>query len=275
VNRAIEVENLSKFFPPAHSGWRALAQPFARATIPAVQGVSLAVAAGEAVALVGANGAGKSTLLRILATLVLPTSGRAVVGGCDVAGDPAGARRQIGLHTGSDGGFYRRLSAQQNLEFFAALNNLDRCRAAARIGQVVSLLGLGDVLARQVRTLSTGTVHRLGLARALLHAPVALLLDEPTRSLDPLTAADFHRFLRDEVVAHGTTLLFATHSLAEAEELAARIAVLDRGRLVACDSPQRLRAATGAASLEQALERLTRRSAPAGHPPSHSAEARA
>lgn len=264
MTHPLTVENLSKDFPPALSGWRALLQPFARATVRALRAVTFSVARGEAMALVGANGAGKSTLLRILATLIVPTSGNAAVAGCDVQRNPAGARRQLGMHTGSDGSFYGRLTAQENLEFFATLNNLSRCEAAARIGVVVDLLGLGDALSRQVRTLSTGTVHRLGLARALLHAPVALLLDEPTRSLDPLTAADFRRFLRDDLLRQGTTLLFASHTLSEVEELATRVAVLDEGRLAACDTPRNLLASTGAASLEQVLQRLTPRGASGG-----------
>jgi ABC-2 type transport system ATP-binding protein len=122
-------------------------------------------------------------------------------------------------------------------------------------------MGLGAFLESQVRTLSTGQVHRLGLARAMIHRPSVLLLDEPTRSLDPMAASEFRRFLRTEVVdRHGTTVLFASHTLVEVEQLADRVALLDNGRLVACDSPRGLRAATGAATLDEALERLTRRS---------------
>ena len=120
-------------------------------------------------------------------------------------------------------------------------------------------LGLADDLDRQVRTLSTGMTHRLGLARALLHGPAVLLLDEPTRSLDPLAAADFRRLLKEELVRrHGAALLFSSHSLSEVEQVADRALVLDRGRILAAGSPGTLRAATGAASLEDALTRLAR-----------------
>ena len=119
-------------------------------------------------------------------------------------------------------------------------------------------MGLGTILGSQVRTLSTGQVHRLGLARAMLHGPRVLLLDEPTRSLDPMAASEFRRFLKTELVnRHGTTVLFASHTLAEVEQLADRVALLDSGRLVVCDSPRGLRAATGAVTLEQALQTLT------------------
>lgn len=255
----IEINALEKWFPRTETGWRAFLQPFARPTVRALGGISLRVQRGEAVALVGANGAGKSTLLRILATLLEPTSGVAAVGGCDVLRDPAGVRRNIGFHTGSDGGFYARLSARENLDFFATLNNVPRAQSAANIQRLVELMSLGEVLHRQVRTLSTGTVNKLGLVRALLHAPSALLLDEPTRSLDPLTAAEFRKFLRDEILGRReTSLLFATHTLVEAEALADRVAILHRGELVACAPPAELKRDAQSASLEDALARLTR-----------------
>jgi ABC-2 type transport system ATP-binding protein len=260
VSEAIVLENLEKYYPPAVSGWRAFTQPFARLTEAALLDVSFNVKAGEVMALVGANGAGKSTLLRILATLLLPTRGYARVAGFEVMRDPARVRSQLGFHMGGDGGFYPRLSASENLRFFAALNNITGDNASKRIAHVTELLGLGEVLRRQVRTLSTGTVHRLGLARAILHGPAVLLLDEPTRSLDPMAAAEFRKFLRDDLVRRqGATLLFASHTLAEVEQLASRAAVLDAGRLVACDAPAALVRSTGAATFEQALFLLTGR----------------
>ncbi len=255
----IAVEALEKFFPRALSGWRALLQPVARPTERALAGVSFTVSAGEAVALVGPNGAGKSTLLRILATLILPTRGRAMLGGFDVEHDSSRARTQFGYHTGGDEGFYGRLTARANLTFFAAMNNLSITDARERISRVVEWMDLGGDLDRQVRTLSTGITHRLGLARALLHGPAVLLLDEPTRSLDPLAAADFRRLLKDDLVrGRGTTLLFASHTLSEVEEIADRVLLLEQGRIIACDSPRALRASTGATTLEGAIARLAR-----------------
>ena len=259
---AIVVENLDKYFPPARTGWRALLQPWAQPSVRALAGVSFAAAAGEAVALIGTNGAGKSTLLRILATLILPTRGRATVAGYDLERQPALLRQQIGYDSGAEAGFYGRLTARENLEFFATLNNLPGAEAARRTAASVALLGLGAVLDLPVRTLSTGILHRLGLARALLHEPRVLLLDEPTRSLDPLAATDLRRFLKNDLVRQrGATLLFATHALADIEQLADRIAVLEAGQLLACDRLPGLLASTGAASLDQALARLTRRTA--------------
>jgi ABC-2 type transport system ATP-binding protein len=256
----LSVENLEKYFPPAATGWRALLHPVAGLTVPALRGISFEVKPGTVLALVGANGAGKSTLLRILTTLLLPTRGRAQVGGYDVARDPAKVRLQIGYHTGADTCFYTRMSGRQNLDLFAALNNLSSQEASRRIAELTDLFGLGALLDQQVRTLSTGSIHRLGLARAMLHRPSILFLDEPTRSLDPLAAAEFRRFLTQRIVGeHGTTVVFASHTLAEVEQLANCVAVLDRGRLLGCDTPQGLRAAAGADTLEQSLETLTHR----------------
>ena len=138
------------------------------------------------------------------------------------------------------------------------MNNLFDAEAERRLEELTDLMGMGTYIDSQVRTLSTGQVHRLGLARAMIHRPSVLLLDEPTRSLDPIAAAEFRRFLKTQLVErHGTTILFASHTLAEVEQLADRVVLLDKGRMLACDSPRGLRAATGAATLEEALERLT------------------
>jgi ABC-2 type transport system ATP-binding protein len=256
--RAIVVEELEKSFPAAPTGWRALLNPFAPLTKTALAGVSFRVEFGEVAALIGANGSGKSTLLRILATLLVPTRGRCSVASYDIDRQAPQVRAQLGFHSGTDGGFYSRLTARENLKFFAAMNNLFHLEAARRLEELTELMGLGAILGSQVRTLSTGQVHRLGLARAMLHCPRVLLLDEPTRSLDPMAASEFRRFLKTELVnRHGTTVLFASHTLAEVEQLADRVAWLDNGQLVVCDSPRGLRAATGAATLEQALETLT------------------
>jgi ABC-2 type transport system ATP-binding protein len=254
---AISVTKLEKYFPPALTGWRALTQPVARATEKALAGVSFDVKENETVALIGSNGAGKSTLLRILATLIIPTRGQASVGGFDVERESAAARRLFGYHTGGDEGFYVRLSARENLTFFAAMNNLSRADTRQRIETIAELMGIHNDLSRQVRTYSTGMMHRLGLARALLHRPSILLLDEPTRSLDPLAAAAFRRLLKEDLIRNGgATLLFASHTLSEVEELADRVVLLDGGRVVAFDSPRELCLATSTTSLEAAVSSL-------------------
>ncbi|HKV61928.1 MAG TPA: ABC transporter ATP-binding protein [Candidatus Acidoferrum sp.] len=255
---AISVESLAKSFPPARSGWRTFLQPFEKATAVALAGVSFEIREGESLALLGANGAGKSTLLRIIATLLVPTSGRARVAGHDTVNHSREVRRRLGYHAGTDHGFYARLTARENLLFFGQLNLLSRPAAVQRIAQLAEQFQIGEALDRQVRTLSTGTVQRLSLARALLHQPSVLLLDEPTRSLDAIAAAEFRRFLKSEVLRHGhTSLLFASHTLAEVELLADRVAVIDAGRLLACDTISTLKRSTEASSLEEVFLRLT------------------
>ena len=255
---AIVVDALKKSFPPARSGWRTFFQPFEKPTAVALAGVSFAAREGESLALLGANGAGKSTLLRILATLLVPTAGHALVDGLDTVQHSRDVRRSLGYHAGTDHGFYPRLTGRQNLTFFGQLNRLSRSAATQRIALLGEQFQLGEALDRQVRTLSSGTVQRLSLARALLHQPSVLLLDEPTRSLDAIAAAEFRRFLKAEVIRKGgTTLLFASHILSEVELLADRVAVIDAGRLLACDSPATLKLSTGASCLEEVFFRLT------------------
>jgi len=259
---AIRLEQLTKFFPPALSGWRAFAQPFATATTPALTGVTLEVREGEAVALLGANGAGKSTLLKILATLLLPTTGSATLAGSDVTKDSSRVRSQLGYHAGTDHGFYPRLSARQNLLFFGRLNQLSPATANERITVFAKQFRLEEALDRQVRTLSTGTVQRLSLGRALLHKPRVLLLDEPTRSLDAVAAAEFRRFLKTEILKNGeTSILFASHTLAEVDLLADRVAIIDRGKLLAFDTPSALKSYTSSETMEDVFMRIT------GHSP--------
>jgi ABC-2 type transport system ATP-binding protein len=257
---AIRIAALEKSFPPARSGWRAFLQPFEKPSVVALAGISFEVRPGEALALLGANGAGKSTLLRILATLILPTLGSAQIAGHDAVLDPRAVRRQLGYHAGSDSGFYARLTGRENLRFFGRLNHLSNDLAAQRIAHLAQQFHLEEALDRQVRTLSSGTVQRLSLARALLHKPRVLLLDEPTRSLDAIAASEFRRFLKSEVLRRGdTSLLFASHTLPEVELLADRIAVIDGGRILVCDTLAALKQSTGSASLEDAFLRLTGR----------------
>ncbi len=255
---AIFVDALEKWFPPTFSGWRAFLQPFTKPTSAALRGVSLEVGQGEAVALLGANGAGKTTLLRILATLLLPTRGIACVAGYDAVSEGAAVRRQLGYHAGTDLGFYARLTGRENLLFFGQLNQLNKKAMKFRIGELGDRFQLNDALDRQVRSLSTGTIQRLSLLRALLHEPKVLLLDEPTRSMDAIAASDFRRFLKNEImVKSGTSLLFSSHSLHEIELLADRVVILKRGAVVAIDSLNALKAKYRCDSLEEIFLKST------------------
>ena len=233
-------------------------QPFASATSAALRGIAFEVAPGESVALLGANGAGKSTLLRILATLLIPTRGKAYVAGHDVVNAPREVRRNLGYHAGMDLGFYARLTGRENLRFFARLNHLQNELIESRTNFLAERFELTSALDKQVRMLSSGTVQKLSLVRALLHQPKVLLLDEPTRSLDAFAAASFRRILKTEVLGQqGSSLLFASHSMEEIELLADRVAVLHDGKLLAFDSPARLKRDASAATLEEVFFRLT------------------
>jgi ABC-type multidrug transport system ATPase subunit len=255
---SIAVDHVEKSFPPARSGWRAMLQPFEKATSRALADISFEVREGEALGLLGANGAGKSTLLRIIATLLLPTRGAARIAGFDTVGEAREVRRRLGYHAGTDSGFYARLTGRQNLTFFGRLNQLSSADTNKRISELAEQFRIQEALNRQVRTLSTGTVQRLSLARALLHRPPVLLLDEPTRSLDAIGALEFRRFLKSEILRGGdTSLLFASHTLAEIETLADRVAIIDSGKVLACGTPEELKRQTNTANLEEVFLRLT------------------
>jgi len=229
----------------------------------AVDGLSLAVTAGEIYGLLGPNGAGKTTTLRVLAALLAPTEGHARIAGIDVALAPREAQRQLGFLTGTTG-LYGRLTGREALAYFGALYGLGRADIAARTAELARRLDLGELLDRRCDALSTGQRQRLSVARAVLHDPPVLILDEPTAGLDVLAS----RFLRDYVRAErdrGKAVVFSTHYLAEAELLCDRIGLIHRGRMLAEGTPAELRArAGGAASLEEAFLRLVAAQEPTG-----------
>jgi sodium transport system ATP-binding protein len=236
----------------------------------AVDDLSFSVARGEIYGLLGPNGAGKTTTLRVLAAILTPTAGRAAVAGVDVAADPQRARGQLGFLTGSTG-LYARLDGRELLRYFGRLHGLPDATIAARTELLCRALDLGDVLDRRCEQLSTGQRQRLSVARAVLHDPPVLVLDEPTVGLDVLAS----RFLRDFVRGErdrGKAVVFSTHYLAEADLLCDRIGLIHRGRMLAEGSPGELRArAGGTSSLEEAFLRFvaglpTPSVAPAGDP---------
>jgi sodium transport system ATP-binding protein len=229
----------------------------------AVAELSFQVVPGEIYGLLGPNGAGKTTTLRILAGILLPTHGRVRVVGLDVAQEPLAVRQRLGFLTNTTG-LYPRLTGRELLGYFARLHGLDPDAAAARIATLAGALQLAPFFDRRCEALSTGERQRLSIARAVLHDPAVLVLDEPTAGLDVLAS----RFLRDFVRAErdrGKAVVFSTHYLAEAELLCDRIGLLHRGRLLAEGTPPALRAAAGdAPSLEEAFLRLVGASAQIG-----------
>jgi len=208
--------------------------PFRRgARIPALAGATLRVGEGEAVALVGRNGAGKTTLLKILSTLVLPDGGRASVCGRDVAASPRAARAALGLVTGDERSLYWRLTGEQNLSLFGALYNIPPRELRPRVARALADFGLENHAAVPVRSYSSGLRQRLMLARALLHEPRVLLMDEPNRAADPILQGEFIARVRDEIAGRmNRSVLLATHNLEEAVSLGGDVAVIEKGRIV-------------------------------------------
>ena len=198
-----------------------------KAVVRALQGVDLAIDANVVHGIMGPNGSGKSTLLRILATLVTPDRGRAAIDGHDVSDDGDAVRHRIGFSTGDERSLYWRLTARQNLDFAAALRHLPSPEES--IASALALVNLTEHADRPVSGFSQGMARRLGLARALLHDPPILLLDEPTRSLDPESRNEFHAVLRRFRDEGRVTTLLTTHDRNEADELCDHVSVLRDG----------------------------------------------
>ena len=254
----IEVRDLVKRYPQARRYREMLLHPFRRKEIMALEDVNLTVEHGEVVGLLGPNGAGKTTFIKILATLVLPSGGTVRVAGHDVETGGREVRRQIGYVVSEERSFYWRLTGRQNLRFYSTLSNLGRREGESRVEEVAELVGLRDALDRRFMEYSTGMRQRLAIARGLITRPSLVFLDEPTRALDPVVARDLRRFIREELADQGRTVLLATHNLQEAEMICDRVAVLHRGRILACSPPSELRSQFG----ERPLYRLTARARP-------------
>lgn len=229
----IKVSNLTKTFPSSRGLGRlvGLAWP-GEVEVQALRNVTLEVARGEILGLLGANGVGKTTLLEILATFLLPTSGQAWVDGHDVLRDPLAVRRAIGYCPAGAAGFYQRLSGRQNLEFFAVLSRLSAAGIRERIAHLWELVGLDRFRDVAVGRYSDGMRQRLALARTLLSDPAVLLLDEPARGIDLEATAFFERLFRRMAHEQGKTILLVTHDPRAAAELCDRVAVMDRGGIV-------------------------------------------
>lgn len=219
--------------------------------LTAVSKLSLEARSGEVYALLGPNGAGKTTALRCLATLLTPSAGSASVCGVDVVARPLEVRRLIAFLSASMG-LYERLSARELIVFFGRLHGLDVAAAGARAEQLVELFGLREFAHRLCGRLSTGQRQRVSLARALVHDPPVLILDEPTLGLDILSGHTIHDFIRGER-SRGKTIVFSTHQMEEVELLADRVGVLRGGELVAEGAPEELIAQAGAPNLARAF----------------------
>jgi ABC-2 type transport system ATP-binding protein len=238
---AVRIDGLGKRFDVRRSVLETLRHPFGGRQATALADVSLEIREGEFFGLLGPNGAGKTTLFKILSTLILPDNGSAKVKGFDVVGQPASVRRVLAPATPDERSLNWRLSARENLRSFAALHGMRGRALSARLEEVLELVELADTGEKLAGQFSSGMRQRLLIARALLSDPAVLLLDEPTRSLDPLSARRLRVFLREELATRrGCTILLATHSAEEALHLCDRVGVLHGGRLLRVGPPDRL-----------------------------------
>ncbi len=212
------------------------------AEIVALDGVTLDVRRGELFGLLGPNGAGKTTLIKILATLLLPTTGTASVDGLDVVKDVKHIRRNISMVSGGETSGYGLLTVEENLWMFARFYGLDNAVARSRIDAMLEVVGLSDRRRTKISDLSTGLRQKMNFVRGFISDPNVIFLDEPTLGLDVAAAREVRGFVRDWLREHpDRTILLTTHYMAEADELCDRVAIVDQGRVLACDSPKALK----------------------------------
>jgi ABC-2 type transport system ATP-binding protein len=248
---AVEVTDLHKQFT-RRRGRR-------RVRVAALDGVSFTIARGECVAVLGQNGSGKSTLVRVLSTLLLHDRGSARVFGHDVARGDRAVRKLVN-RVSVEASFFKRLSATENLSYAARFYGLSPAQTRRRIPEILASVGFPTArAAAPMEDLSRGMQQKVALARALLTSPTLLLLDEPTTGLDPRSKREVQDFIRAVRRTHDTTTLLCTHDMAEAEALAERVGILDRGRLLALEPPAALRRRYDARTLEDAFMAATGR----------------
>ena len=246
VAPVVAVRALTKRFAPRRSLRDIVRFARAEAPVPVVNEVTLDVMPGEIFGLLGPNGAGKTTIFKMLSTMVAADSGTAEIAGLDIGRDAAAVRRILACVPADERSLSWRLTARDNLSLFAALQKVPHAETESRMASVLATVALADTGKKRVAEFSSGMRQRLLIARALLTEPAILLLDEPTRTLDPLSARELRRFLRDELVGRlGATILLATHNTDEAFGLCDRVAVLHRGRVLAAGAPDSLAARFG------------------------------
>jgi ABC-2 type transport system ATP-binding protein len=239
----IETKKLTKIFFSKKS----IGQIFCNKNkaVLAVDQVDIRVKKNEIFALVGPNGAGKSTLIKMLSCLILPTLGSASVNGFDIIRDEMRVKNSIGLITGEERSFYFRLTGRENLSFFSSLYNIPRGAGKDKIKELRDILEIEN-LDMRFQEYSTGMKQRFAIARSLLNNPEILFMDEPTKNLDPITAVNLRRFVKNELVGQQRkTVVFCTHNLLEAVELGDRIAIMNKGKISALGSLNELRNNTG------------------------------
>jgi ABC-2 type transport system ATP-binding protein len=235
TDKAILAENLCKIFNITKGTLRRT-----KKQVVAVKDVSFEVDYGELFGLVGPNGAGKTTTIKMLTTMLIPTSGKATVLGYDVEKDVTKVREKIGIVLGGERGLYTRVSAIENLRYFADLYGVPVNIREKRIKELLEFMGLKDRAKDRVETYSKGMKQRLHLARGLINDPQVIFLDEPTIGLDPEIAKETRDMIK-ELVEKGKTILLTTHYMFEADELCKRVAIIRNGEIVALDTPEGLK----------------------------------
>lgn len=245
----IIAEGLVKGFVRAGSGARLA--PSKNKRVEAVSSVSFTAADGAITGLLGPNGAGKSTTLRLLATLVRPEAGHASIDGHDVVNDVLGVRRQLGFMP-HNSGIYPRLTARENVLYYARLCGLSARDSSARTGELIEQLGMLDFADRRAAGFSQGQKTKVALARALVHKPQTLMLDEPTNGLDVMATRGLREILRN-LSRDGHCILFSSHIMQEVSALCDHIAVISEGRIAIADSLQGILEQTGESDLEDAF----------------------
>ncbi|MCP3979602.1 MAG: ABC transporter ATP-binding protein [bacterium] len=232
MTATIQAIDIAKTFKKKRSLAQLFLHPFGKAErVEALRGVSLEVRQGEIFGLLGPNGAGKTTLLKILSCLVLPDRGQALIAGNPTTSEYE-VKRRIGLVHSDERSFYWRLSGRENLRFFARIYDLESRDIMPRIDELLRRVDMFDAADRPFSDYSSGMKQRMAIARALLHDPPILLMDEPTRSLDPASSLELRQFIQEELCARdGKTILITSHDLREIEALADRIAILAKGKV--------------------------------------------
>jgi ABC-2 type transport system ATP-binding protein len=254
---AVEVHNLRKeFFRRDATRTRGRKK---RRKVAALEGVTFTIERGECVAILGQNGSGKSTLVRLLSTLLLPDGGHARIFGHDVVKESRAVQRLVN-RVSVEASFFKKMSSEENLAYAARFYGMTPRQTKTRIPELLERVGFPvDRRHEGMEHLSRGMQQKVALARALLTSPVLLLLDEPTTGLDPRSKLEVQEFVRDVWTSHDATILLCTHDLKEAEVLADRVGILDRGRLIALDPADMLKEQFEAETLEAAFFAATGR----------------
>jgi len=219
-------------------------------TNKAVDEVSFEIKKGEVFGLLGENGAGKTTTLRMLATMLEPTSGTAVINGIDIIKDPQAVRFQIGILFGGETGLYDRLTVYENISYFAELNDMDKGNTRARIAEIARTLSMEEFINKRAGKLSKGMKQKAAFGRAIVHDPQIMFFDEPTSGLDVSAARNVHDFIMDCKKA-GKTILFSSHTMSEVEKLCDRIGIIHKGKLIDTGTIDELKAKYNNNSLEE------------------------